>query len=441
MAERNFPVHTAPGIMNLSSLPEMSVVYAVLAPLLGLYVAALLMVYGRHTQLSRQARIVSWIALLVPVAGGLGRVFWVIARNIADPPEWDLLNFWIIARMGALGLNYYDPTHAATLALPHNPSSTFVELALNQPFLYPPPTILWFMPFGGLDLHTFTAWWYGAWMIGFCFSIWLLWKTFVQDGSPRGLLLVAALVFLLKGTYANANTGQTVCLVLLLLIQYYRCQSRFSGGLGLGLGMLVKPFPAILIAYSLLRKRWKPLVTVAVTVIAACIGTFALFGSQVFESYMPGSRFHGMPQAFYTELENQSLLAWILRLTGEAGPVNLKFLALAAVMAALTGWRIRKLGDQNNAWAFALALALILMLYPGSLKSYSVLLLIPILVLWSENRIAPVAVSYALMTMAYGNYTFLGTFTLWAALVFYSPRTEEHRPQTGMVLGNALRVP
>lgn len=81
-------------------------------------------------------------------------------NNIKNPPEFDIQQFWLHARIGVQGLNFYEPEHARSLAQElFNPSSAMMH---EFYFWYPPPTIFFFIWMGWFDIQTATAIWSGT---------------------------------------------------------------------------------------------------------------------------------------------------------------------------------------------------------------------------------------------------------------------------------------
>ena len=118
--------------------------------------------------------------------------------------------------------------------------------------------------------------------------------------------------------------------------------------------------------------------------------TAAKFGLANCLGYFTNNPASRLPDYLYVDLANQSLLATILRLTGKdyAGhsPVtDPGFLAIAAVLVGITGWCIVKRSQSSSEWPLALLVCTVLLIYPATLSHYSVVLIVPILLLCAHR--------------------------------------------------------
>jgi hypothetical protein len=401
--------------------------YFAAALLTGAIVMALLAGYRRLPALERQRKLLFRAALAILAAAGTVAILLAIFRNAKNPPQWDFLLFWINGAVAAHGQNYYDPRLATALAQPFHPTDDFIVEGLARPFLYPPPSILWFLPLGLFSLHTAAVLWFAFQFLCLARAVVILSRHVLLDGSSTGLLLTGALAALIYGTYLNIRTGQTVFLILLLMALFFRDRDKFMGGVWLALGILAKPLIAVFFIWLLLKKRWMSLLLALATLAAAAGLTLTIFGGEVFRSYFTID-FSALPSSSYTEPENQSLLAWVLRITGGSAPQSIPYIVIALLLVAVTLWRIRRLADSRDDIAFAVTLVLGLLVYPGSLRSYSVLLLIPILILCRERLTWPLALAYALMLPGQGYYVFFASALIWMLLTFTPAIAHENAP-------------
>ena len=383
--------------------------------------------YRSLASLDRQRKFLFRAALAVAAAAGTAAILIASFRNATNPPQWDFQLFWINGAVAAHAQNYYDPRLATALAQPFHPADDFIIEGLARPFLYPPPAILWFLPLGFFSLHTAAVLWYAFQFLCLAGAIIILSRHDLQDRSSTGLLLTCALTALIFGTYLNIKTGQTLFLILLLMALFFRDRDKFMAGFWLALGILVKPLIAVFFLWLLLKKRWTSLLLALATLAGAVAITLAIFGPAVFQSYF-AIDFSALPASSYIEPENQSLLAWALRITGASGPRSVPYMVIALVLVAATVWRIRRLADSRDDIAFAVTLVLGLLVYPGSLRSYSVLLLIPVLILCRERLLWPVALAYGLMLPGQGYYVFFASALIWTLLTFTTAARHENTP-------------
>ncbi len=392
--------------------------YTTAGSLVGVLVIVLLVGYQRLDKLNRRLRILFYAALSGTAAAGAAAIVLVTVHYATNPPEWDFLIFWTDGTVAARRLNYYDPEYTVAVARPFQPTERIVNELQHRPFLYPPPAILWFLPLGWFNIHTAALIWYAAQLGCLIAAVVLLSKKILRNPTKVGLLITTALLALLYGTYSNIKTAQTLFLLLLLMTLFFRDRNRPLGGIWLGLGILVKPFIAVLLAWLMLKKKQKSLLIVLLTLSAAAFITFAIYGPSVFQSYWTQVHYGALPANHYVEPQNQSLLAWTLRSTGQSGLESTAYIVIALLLTVTTLRRACYSPISRDDLALASCLALGLLIYPGALRSYSVLLLIPILLLCRDHRIWPVAVAYALMIPERGYYVFFASALIWTVLTF-----------------------
>ena len=376
--------------------------------------------HARRRQLSRYKQRAFAIGIAGIAAIGMGRVAVRAVRGTLHPPLWDFVLFWINGTVASRGLNFYDPTLAAQVAAPFHPDAGFLREAVATPFLYPPFSIMWFIPLGWLEIHVAAGAWYAVQLACLAASVAVLSSTFLQSVSKTNLVFVAALVLMVHGTYWNVEHGQTVFLLLLFISLAFRQRNTTWGGVWLALAILVKPFVAVVALYAIFVRKWRPLAGTAAVLLLAALATFLTFGRAVFTSYA-AIPFRALPTAFYTEIENQSLMAWILRITHSPTPFPLAYWILAAVMGAILLWRLGAVQEWNEPAAFALTLTFGLLLYPASLRSYTVVLILPILVLYTAKLWIPIALAYGLMFVGQGDYAMLSTLVIGIVLAARMP--------------------
>ena len=375
---------------------------------------------ARYGQLSHYLRFAFAIAITCVAAKGIWRVTMMATSNILHPPDWDFQIFWIDGVMASRGLNFYDSALATQLAAPFHPSLGFAQAALAAPFLYPPPSILWFVPLGWMDIHSAALAWYVLQFACLAGSVIVLSQTFLTSLSAINVAFTTALIFMVHGTYSNVANAQTVFLLLLFISLAFRDRNTSRGGVWFALAILVKPFVVVVMLHPLLRRNWKSLATSAATLLLATIATLLLFGPRVFASYI-AIPFQVLPMSMYTELANQSLLAWILRITHSPTRFPPAYALLAVLSGILLLWRLSTAGKQREAAGFALALTFGLLLYPASLQSYTVLLILPILVLYRARLWVVAALAFCLMYLAKGDYMVLATLAIAIALAVRMP--------------------
>jgi hypothetical protein len=333
----------------------------------------------------------------------------IIRNNIARPPEWDFGALWLDGRVGAFGLNFYDPQSYRQIADTLSFSQDFRQEIVEVGFRYPPMTMLLLAPFGWLDMHNSIVIWMTVQVIALIADIFLIRKLFFERDGLAGLAWSAALVLLLGATFTTIGYAQTNFIVLLMLLLFWCDHESPHGGAWLALGICVKPILACVLLYPLLRRQWRVIGSAMAALAFVCLLAVLLFGATTFASYLTVNPTMGKTPSFvYSEPVNQSLLATVLRTTGGTGatsPVKEPvFIALAAALTAVTSLLVYRLRAGDPAWALAAMVPLALLLYPGTLEHYSLLLILPFLLLWQRRDQLPIGLwtVVAFITLEYG---------------------------------------
>ncbi len=376
--------------------------------------------------LSRSARL-AYGALILALLALFGlRAFSIVHANIVHPHEFDFFGFWLNGHVAASGANFYDPAFARALAQPFHPSTPFTQEIIDVGFWYPPPSIFVFLPLGYFDLHGAYAMWYVLNGVAFALDVVLLWKIFFDRADWLTLGTVAALLLMMPATTATLALGQTTFIALLALLAFWHARNQLAQGAWVAVGVIVKPFLAVLFLWSLLRGKVRVTLGAVSALVVLSLASLLVWGPTTFLSYFRPQHYAALPNWVYTEVSNQSLLAVILRATSwhEAGAApthNVLFLGLAAVLAAATIALVWRLSSAFDDWALVAALTFALLVYPVSQAFYSELLIVPALLLWKQRSttlglwgtIGFVTVEFAALGYHNGAVTFLATTLNW----------------------------
>jgi hypothetical protein len=142
-----------------------------------------------------------------------------------------------------------------------------------------------------------------------------------------------------------------------------------------------------------------------------------------------------MPVRYFTGSENQSLLGTLLRAgigVESASPLqNPVWLVLVAAVLVVTCWFVVRLPDHERPFAISLVLLFGLISYPATLVHYSVMLLMPLLVL--GRRLAGCSFSLVLQATVGVGALFLLVYlraffafaALWILLCVVAARTTD----------------
>jgi hypothetical protein len=313
-----------------------------------------------------------------------------------------------------------------------NPPSGFVK---ELYFFQLPPLIFLFLPLGWFNINTATLLWSIFHLTVLIVDIVLLWKTIFGGRSYLTLALVGALTLSLGATLDTVGVAQLNFLALLAFLLFWRDYKSIAGGGWLAVGLIVKPVLIFIPLYLLLKRCWRALLGMALTLTMLSGFTILVFGPRMFFGYFLNNPIvKSMPDYLYTEVVNQSLLATILRITGYdfshtspyAQPI---FVILAFIIVGVTGFIVYQLSDQEDQfrpyWSLALVLSAALLIFPKTLTHYSLLLIVPFLLIWQGRDKIPggfwvatlfLTVEYILISL-WGNYIFIGIALNWLVLV------------------------
>lgn len=385
-----------------------------------------------RVETSRTKRLLQIAFLMLCIAACSASILGAMKSNIESPHEWDFLTFWLDGRVAAEGNNFYQSRYYYEALGSIPTSASFREEILDVGFRYPPPTMFLFLPLGLLDLSRALVFWYVLHSIFLIFSVFLLAKTFVNGTHVPGYLIAAVLVMILRPTLQTLWFAQTNFLVLVMILLFWRYRATFWGGIFLAVGILTKPVLVLMFAYLAIRRLWRSMMGVAVGGFLASVASVLVFGYHTFWSYFTEFPPSKMPRFVLSEDVNQSLQATILRL-GEFAPTRMaflfsqqSFLVAAAGLFFLSAWLIHKLGPRGDDVSLALMLTLALLVYPGTLVHYGVLLVVPLTWMWTHRKEIPVGNGpvavfitsiYVIMCVWQGRFLFVAVSLTWAALV------------------------
>ena len=364
------------------------------------------------------------LVILVVVGGAVvGRKAW---HTMQEPPAWDVKAYWLYGRAAALGLNPYLPASMRAIPLPGPLPPDFESDEFNVGFPYPPPSLLLFAPMGAMPLGTATVVWVGIQLACLVVCIVLLWRMFLRDRGLGGVALVAALTLLLPATGVTFALGQTNFLALLLVLATWRWRDRPVSALSILCASVVKPLYYILWLYPLLRRRWRTLLLGAIGTAVLCGIVVAIFGFDTFVTYFRNNPVKRIPYHVLIESANTSLHALVLRHVSRAP--ELVFDAAAALVLLATVWASVRAGRraEGDELAMAVLVPAGLLLYPGALAHYTVVLLAPLVWLWSRYATTAVrgicialviALVYGVTHHDAGHDAIAGTAALWITLI------------------------
>ncbi len=293
---------------------------------------------------------------------------------------------------------------------------------IGRSFVYPPVALLWFVPLARLPLPLAEAYWhlgnfalYALALLSLASSLRLATAHTDQAPAtapaaggvpPRYWLFFGLAALLYAPFWESLAIGQINSLMLLgmLLFLHGNLDRRLAGvgDVALALVILVKPTPALLLFWPLVRRDWPRLLRIGPALAGLVLLAYYCFGLQ------PWLQFGAiLPQLLAGEPLNpfnQSVAGLLARLSagtgigewvgGLAGP--LWILALLAIWL-LAGWRGRRLvSAQETGLLLSLGIAVVTLISSLVWYHHLVLLLAPLAWLIFGGRLAPAGLSLLL---------------------------------------------
>lgn len=362
------------------------------------------------------------------------RIIHIISDGFINPPQWDFVTIWMDGRIARQGLNFYLPSNYLNYPIPVKTGQDFTTEFLKVGFGFPPTTILMFYPLGWFGNINFAYLFWQLLMVAtLVISIFLLWKLFLGTNNMLGLLVSGALVLLLPATYSTLNFAQTNYSVVLAILFYISYSEYYSGGIWLSLGFLIKPYVGLMFLFAAIRRQWRTLIGSIASYIFLSILTLLLIGFTTFAGYITQRPVSKLPDLIYTESINQSLLAQILRLShydfsGKSPLFNPVFILLAIILLTITCILTFSIKKEDSIWTLTLTILTALLIYPGTLTHYSVILIIPVFILWNNRNKLPFGLLISTLVIAAtyifilkdGDYVFIAITLNWFVFAIVS---------------------
>lgn len=313
------------------------------------------------------------------------------ARFIADSVQ-----DWASARNHFAGEPIY-AHHDRTFPLYLGVSNDFGEKLTIERNAHPPTSVLLALPLAGFDYPTAHLLRTLASLGALAGAAWLLCR---QLGSPGWFWgpAVAAVVFLSAPLRHEVQQGNWSAFLLLLLTAAWAAErtgrSRLAGGL-LGLAAAIKLFPGLLFLPLLAMRRWATVAWGAAALAGLTAVTALVLGPECYADYvtdvMPaigewrGARANYSVPGYWWKLfdpgrKNGPALLFPSPLLAQALSLA-SGLALAGVVV-LVARRART--PQQRDGAFVLAVTAMTLASPTSWPYYSMLLFLPMAVLWTH---------------------------------------------------------
>ena len=378
----------------------------------------------------------------------------VALREIAHPSLWDFKVFWMVGKICAAGGNIYDVASYAPFGPILNPSNDpeFNTIALKIGMPYPPPAAALFCPLGHLaNLQTAMAVWYAVLFVAIALSIVALWRLFLADHGPSGLIVVAGLVLALPGTAMTVGFGQLNFFALLLLALVWRERSAWRPGMWLAPLIVLRPLCLVLAVYFAVRRQWTALAALVLTTAGLFVLSVPVIGVNGLLTYLHHNPTQRYPEIYFKGYE--SLYRILVTFAGNYDgyfslPGHPVFVIASLVLLLAAAWVCAVAGGNQRNACLSMLLALGLFLYPNTGAHYSVILLVPLLSFWYEQAkvtantpalVAFLGLQYALLVYRDGALTTGLVFAL-DAVVFAVLILRKSRRRAERTLETPLRT-
>lgn len=242
---------------------------------------------SRYDAVMKRSQIYTRILIFVAIISILVTVV-MPAVKLLNTRALDLKSYYIAGHLALAQQNVYDPMLQSHIAQSQGLGTHF------YPYIYFPMLALIWMPFATLSFPVVQWIWFilsTICLYGSMVVLWSLTRRFLP-GIPETKNLHAAVIvltcFILEGVYTNAINGQINALILLLLVLFLaaiQTDQKIPAGICLGLLIMIKPQPAILIPYLFLVRQTRTALSAFLTAAAGTAITAWIIGWDNFMYY------------------------------------------------------------------------------------------------------------------------------------------------------------
>lgn len=253
-----------------------------------------------------------------------------------------------------------------------NPPAFLLMFAKLTKFSYYHALMIWLLFSFGLSLI-------GALV---CCLIALPWRDYKQNWPWYVVTFLCA-----YATLMNFSIGQMGSFLLFFVMAgywFYLQQKDILSGFLWGIIAAIKLFPALLLVYALLQRRYIVLVTMLLTLLLLSFLPIMTNGTEVYKQYL-----HLLSlTSWYGDNWNASLLGLIVRI-GNSLPIMVNKCIGGSLCLVYFIWFCNKIyrthDDKQNHLAFSLTLASMLLLSPFGWMYYDSLLMLPMILIWHNG--------------------------------------------------------
>lgn len=334
---------------------------------------------------------------------------------------WDFTSWYLWGKLAAQGYNFYLPENSQTvfntLVLPDANFDNFIDAIVNVGFLYPPPTMLYFFSLGFMSYDSALIVWTLFILVFLGGCIYVVYCSFLKESKLKGFLLVTILFFINPSVNLTVICSQTNFIVLFYLLLMKKYEDHKYAGVLLALAFFTKPFMLIFGIYFLLNKNWKAILYfISSSLVISGISIFA-FGTDTFMSYFFNNATKRLPEWTFSEDINQSLNAVLLRANLISVDKPYVFLIIASgLLFAMIIYLIHLQRRRQNDIIWALLLLVGLLIYPGTLSYYAVVMLFITFQFFHNEQ--PLGMNLFLVIPVIGLFYYLNSVSVFTSICF-----------------------
>jgi Glycosyltransferase family 87 len=395
--------------------------------------------------------------LSLSILGVLAAILYVtivntIIASITHLHEWDFLDFYISSSLAARGMDFYNPANFSLISIPIKPSPEFIKEVMQVGSKYPPPTVLFFIPFGFLSYKSALSLWYAC-NFSFLIASVIALSFLLAKQKPFWMcfIIISAMLSIFPGAKTTFYYAQLNFIDIFFLACFLLYQDRPYAGIFLGISILFRPFLGLLLVERIIHKKYKQFFYCIFFVLILCVLSFLFFGKDTFLHYFIDGPVGKIPLWMFSETGSVSLSAFLLR-TGLIEPIwpppyfHPFFLVMVILITAVTLFFVAKT-KFNSYVRFAACITCGLILYPESGAHYGVFLIFSLVSLnfatarpdRFETYVLVSALIFSLQNFHYSKY-FLLSMCLLLVFHFLIMWEQVYIPDARMMANSGTRT-
>lgn len=275
----------------------------------------------------------------------------------------------------------YDPKVLEDLSLySEQKQPAFVHEVTEVGMVYPPPSIPFFAAMGVVPRPWRPLVWFVVISAPFLLAVYLLARLLNPRPEPRVLLGAALLVFSSQGVMSTILHGQTIGILLCLVLAAWLARRSHRAGIWSGLAMVLKPIGAIALAPAFSSGRLRTFSSALLVFGAAWILAAWWSGPAAVAHYFVDGPPGKVPRYVMADDYNQSIHAVFLRANPslEHSWESPWFICTAICLTALAMVSWFRGHRDTLGFSGLVLLPLAVLVYPGTWTHFSALLVLPL---------------------------------------------------------------